>query len=454
MGHDLPLSSRVWHPFTQMARFDAEPQLVIQRAMGNRLIAAGGREYIDGVASMWANVHGHSHPHIVEAIKKQAEELQHSTLLGISHGPAIALAERLLKHVPEGLSWVFFSGDGASGVEVALKMAVQYWANQGHPHLERQRIVALEQAYHGDTVGAASVGGEGPFRDPYRPLLFEPLRFPSPYRYRCGRCRGLAGCDLSCVEPLERLLEQRGHEIAAVIVEPRVQGAAGMIVARAGHLAKVRELCSRAGALLIADEVATGFGKTGAMFACGLEGVAPDIMVLGKGVTGGYLPLSATLATDKVYRAFYDAGRREKTLFHGHTYAGNPICCAAALASLDIFEGEPVLERVRERAAFLGGLLHRAFGRHPNVGEVRQQGLMVGIELVADRETGQPFPSGEMTAWRACLAARDKGVLVRPLGDVIVLMPPLSIEGDELEEIVEAVSYGIERVTRAPSEAL
>ena len=436
---DYPL----WHPFTQMARFEREPQIIVARAEGNVLLDREGRRYIDGVASLWANVHGHSHPRIVGAIQEQAALLQHSTLLGITHEPAIELGQRLLPHLP-GRSRVFFSENGASAVEVALKMAVQYWANHGHP--ERNRIAALEMAYHGDTLGAVSAGGAGPFRDVYEPLLFEPLRFANAYRYRCGSCAAEPACTEVCVGSLRDLLEARGSEIAAVIIEPRVQGAGGMIVAPEGHIAAVRALCDEFDTLLIADEVATGFGKTGAMFACDLEGVVPDITVLGKGITGGYLPLSATITTEEVYQAFH--GEEGRKLFHGHTYAGNPICCAAALASLDLFESRDVLGQARERADLLATLLAERIADHPLLGEVRQQGLMAGIELVADRETREPLPPEREAGWRVCLEARERGVFIRPLGDVIVLMPPLSIEEDELAQICEAVAYGLDRVSR------
>lgn len=435
---------RLWHPFTPMGRFDAEPALVVERAAGNRLFSTDGREYIDGVASLWTIVHGHGHPRIIGAIKEQTERLQHSTLLGISHSPAITLAERLMPHLPPGLSRMFFSSDGASAVEVALKMSIQYWVNQGRP--ERCRIVSLEMAYHGDTIGASSVGGVGRFRDTYGPLLFEPLRIPNAYHYRCQSCATLPSCNLGCVGSLQEMLEARGEGVAAVIVEPRVQGAGGLIVAPKGHLAEIRRLCDEFDVLLIADEVATGFGKTGAMFACDLENVAPDILTIGKGMTGGYLPLSATVTTDKVYDAFYDASDYSKTLFHGHTYAGNPICCAAALASLEIFETEPVLYRVRERSDFLATLLQKHFRDHPLVGDIRQQGLMVGLELVRDPATRDPFPSASSVGWQVCLKARDLGVFVRPLGDVVVIMPPLTIEEDELVRICEAVSYGLDSI--------
>lgn len=445
-GIDSPHAhhSRLWHPFTQMARFDREPGLVIERAAGNRLFAADGSEYIDGVASLWTIVHGHGHPHIVDAIQRQAARLQHSTLLGITHEPAMELAERLVSQLPGGLSRVFFSENGASAVEVALKMAIQYWANRGHP--ERRRIVALEMAYHGDTIGALSIGGGGPFREVYEPLLFDPLRFPNAHRSGCGSCVAEPRCTDACVDALGDLLAAHAGEVAAVIVEPRVQAAAGMIVAPEGHLATIRRLCDRFDVLLIADEVATGFGKTGAMFACDLEQTTPDIMVLGKGITGGYLPLSATVATDAVYAAFYDPADEGTKLFHGHTYAGNPICCAAALASLDLFESEDVLARVRDRADFLAMLLAERFADHPLVGDIRQQGLMVGLELVRDRETGEAFPPDVAAGWGVCLAARERGVFLRPLGDVVVLMPPLSIEESELERICEAVAHGLDHI--------
>ena len=441
----------IWNAFTPMARYDSEPRLIIDRAEGNRLIARDGREYIDGVASLWAIVHGHGHPHIVEAIRRQAERLQHSTLLGAAHTPALELTERLSAHVPGGLTRFFYSSDGASAVEAAMKMALQYWVNTGRP--ERRRFAVMESAYHGDTLGAASLGGDGPFRKPYEGGLFEPLRFANPHPPGCALCSPDSGCSLACIASLERLLDGRSGEIAAVVVEPRVQGAAGIVVAPEGHLRRIADLCRFHGVLLIADEVATGFGKTGAMFACDLEGVSPDIMVLGKGISGGCLPLSATVANAGVYDAFHDPDDYGKTLYHGHTYGGNPIACAAALASLDIFEREPVLEKVAGRAAFLGGKLSEVLGGHPLVGEIRQQGLMAAVDIVSDRSSRRPLPASEQTGWRACMAARDRGVFVRPLGDSVVVMPPLSIEENELAQICEAVRYGLDSVAR-PTRAL
>ena len=436
----------VWHPFTQMALFDAEPELVVARGEGNRLITTDGRSFIDGVASLWCNVHGHGRAEIVAAIQEQAATLQHSTLLGVSHERAIELAERLPSVLPAGIQHSFFSENGASAVEVALKMAVQFWRNAGKP--ERRRIVALDLAYHGDTIGGVSLGAPGKFRDPYAPLLFEPLRFLSPYAFGMEPGTTPAEATTRSIASLRSVLTDHADVVAAVIIEPRVQGAGGMVVSGEGHLAAVRRLCDEFEVLLIADEVATGFGRTGAMFACDLESITPDIMVLGKGITGGYLPLSATVTTDPVYANFYDESN-ERTFYHGHTYAGNPICAAAALANLDVFASEDVIGRVQARAAMLASLLNERFGSHPLVGEVRQQGLMVGIELVADRDSRRRFDSGARVGAGVCMAARERGVLLRPLGDVVVLMPPLSIEEDELAQICEAVSHGLDAVPDA-----
>ena len=438
--------SPVWHPFTQMALFDAEPEIVIERGEANRLITTDGHSFIDGVSSLWCNVHGHGRAEIVRAIQEQASVLQHSTLLGVSHTRAIELAGRLPSILPVGLTRSFFSENGASAVEVALKMAVQFWRNAGQP--ERQRIVALEFAYHGDTIGGVSLGAPGRFRDPYAPLLFEPMRFDSPYAFGMEPGTTLAQATQRSLDSLRSLLDEHAQETAAVIIEPRVQGAGGMIVSGEGHLSGVRRLCDEFEVLLIADEVATGFGRTGEMFACNLEQITPDIATLGKGITGGYLPLSATVTTEQVYANFYDENN-ERTFYHGHTYAGNPICAAAALANLDVFANEDVIGRVQQRAALLASLLQERFGDHPQVGEVRQQGLMVGIQLVANHDSRTPFPAAERIGARVCMAAREHEVLLRPLGDVVILMPPLSIEEDELAQICEAVAHGLDAIPGA-----
>jgi adenosylmethionine-8-amino-7-oxononanoate aminotransferase len=432
----------VWHPFTPMSDWLAAEQLVIERGEGCELIDTDGRRYIDGVSSLWVNVHGHGHPDIVDAIVEQTKKLQHSTFLGLTHPPAVELAERLVRIAPAGLTRAFFSENGAAAVEVALKMAFSYWRNIGAP---RTRFVRLENAYHGDTIGAVSVGGIERFHDTYRPLLFETLPVPSPYCYRCPLGKTYPSCDIACANALEDVLAREGHHVAAVIVEPFVQGAAGIITAPDGHLARIADIASRHGTLLIVDEIATGFGRTGTMFACEQDGVAPDILCVGKGITGGYLPLSATLATERVFDAFLGAPEEHKTLYHGHSYSANPICAAAAVANLDVFERERTLERLQPKIETLARSL-KPLADHPNVGEVRQRGFMVGIELVADKETKEPFDESLQTGARVAYAARAYGAIIRPLGDVVVLMPPLAISDEQLVRLVDATARALEDV--------
>ncbi len=427
----------LWHPFTQMKEWLEDEPLVIEAAEGCRLIDTEGRAYIDGVSSLWCNVHGHRHPRLDRALVEQAAKVAHTTLLGLTNPPAIELAERLVELAPEGLTRVFYSENGASAVEVALKMAYQYWQNLGHAR--RTRFVALELAYHGDTLGAVSVGGIDTFHAIYRPLLFDVLRAPTPFVYRSPLGAGEPeACRDACLSRLEAILEAHEHEVAAVIVEPLVQGAAGMVVHPDGYLAGVRDLCDRYGTLLICDEVATGFGKTGKMFACEHEAVVPDLMVLGKGMTGGYLPLSATLATEEIFEAFLGPYEEMKTFFHGHTYSGNPLACAVALANLDVFEEEDTLASLPPKVRALSEGLAR-FETHPNVGDVRQKGLMAGVELVRDRLSKEPFEVGERVGWRVSMEARKRGVIVRPLGDVLVFMPPLAISEEDIRKLTEAV---------------
>lgn len=431
----------LWHPFTQMGEWLATTPLIIERAEGIYLIDTEGRRYLDGVSSLWVNVHGHNRREINEAITAQLNKVAHSTLLGLANVPSIELAEKLVSIAPAGLSRVFYSDTGACAVEIALKMAFQYWQNRGES--QRTKFVALENAYHGDTIGAMSVGGIPLFHDLYRPLLFEVVRAPSPYCYRCSLGRRPEDCRLACAEALGQVLAEHAAEVAAVILEPIVQGAAGMIVSPPGYLKRVEELCRQYGVLLICDEVATGFGRTGKMFACEHEGVRPDIMTVAKGITGGYLPLAATLATEEIFQAFL--GGREKTLYHGHTYTGNPLACAAALASLELFTREKTLERLAPKIEYLARLL-APLNDLPHVGQIRQKGFMVGIELVADRSTRLPYPPEAKMGHRVAMHARNKGIIVRPLGDVVVLMPPLVMEEAELVALVSGVAEAIEEI--------
>ena len=440
--------AHLWHPFTQMAEWVRGDNVVIAAGDREFLIDTDGRRYIDGVSSLWCNLHGHRRPEIDEAIRAQLGRIAHSTLLGLASVASIELAERLVAIVPQGLTRVFYSDSGATAVEVALKMAFQYWRQCPRPQPARTKFVGLSLGYHGDTLGAMSVGGIDLFHAMYRPLLAETIRAPSPYCYRCPLGRRPEDCGMACAEAMERILAAHAAEVAAVIVEPLVQGAGGMITHPAGYLRRVADACRTHDVLLIADEVATGFGRTGRMFACEHEGVQPDLLCVAKGISGGYLPLAATLAAERVYEAFLGRHDEHRTFFHGHTYTGNALACAAGVASLDVFEKDRVLDRIGALAAAMGGLLAPLAGR-PHVGEVRRRGLMVGIELVADRATRRAYPAEERRGAAVCAAARARGVWIRPLGDVVVLMPPYCIGDESLARLVEAVGQGIAEVTGA-----
>ncbi len=432
----------VWHAFTQMAEY--EP-LVIQRAEGCVLVDIEGRPYIDGVSSLWCNIHGHRHPKIDAAIRRQLDQVAHVTNLGASNPTTIRLARRLVDIAPPGLSHVFFSDDGATAVEVAIKMALQYWRQRSDPRPEKTAYLALGQAYHGDTLGAVSVGGIEQFHAIFRPLLFEALRVPAPDSYRTPPGVPAEGLAAHYLAEMERVLAEHHDGLAAVVIEPLVQGAAGMIMHPPGYLRGVRELTRRYNVLLIADEVAVGFGRTGKMFACEHEDVTPDLLCIAKGLTGGYLPMAATLATDEIWRAFLGSHAESKTFFHGHTYGGNPLGAAAALATLDVFAEEGTLEKLPAKAARLGEHLDR-IARLPHVGDVRQRGLIAAVELVRDPATKEPFPWQERRGQRVCDYAMTEGVWIRPLGDVIVIMPPLAIRPDQIDRIAGAVERGIEKV--------
>ena len=437
----------LWHPFTQMSDWMDSRPLVIEKGEGNYLIDTEGRSYFDGISSMWVNLHGHDHPRIRAAIHEQLDRLAHSTLLGLSNLPGIELAERLIELAPSGLSRVFFSDNGATAVEIALKMAFQFWQQQDDEVARaRTRFVALKDAYHGDTLGALALGGIESFHETFRPLVFDTLRAENADCYRCPYGLRYPDCKIHCLESLEGILERQGQEVAAVVVEPLVQAAAGMRLLPDGWLRRVRELCDQHGTLLIVDEVATGFGRTGRMFACEHEGVSPDLMALAKGMTAGFLPLAATLASEKIFNGFLGPVRDQRQLFHGHSYTGNALGCAAALASLDVFEEEHVLENVRELSVHLAQRLE-SLRRLPAVGDIRQRGLMVGIELVRDHETKAPFDPGERIGALVCMAMRKHGVILRPLGDTVVLMPPLSVQRGEIDHLIDALAKCIAQLT-------
>jgi adenosylmethionine---8-amino-7-oxononanoate aminotransferase len=408
----------VWHPFTQQRDWVEEEPVMIERGEGNELIDTEGNRYLDGVSSLWCNVHGHRHPVIDQAVRDQLDKVAHSTMLGLSHPGAAELAARLVEISPPGLNRVFYSDSGSTAAEVALKMAFQYWQHRGGQHVRRRKFICLTDGYHGDTIGSVSVGGMDLFHSTFEPLLFE------SHRARSGD-----------IDHMAELLCRHEEELVAVIMEPLVQGAAGMITHPSGYLRAVRELCDRHGILLICDEVATGFGRTGTMFACEQEGVSPDLMCLAKGLTGGYMPLAATLATERIYSAFLGAHTDYRTFFHGHTYTGNPLACAAALGCLDVFDLERTMVKLQPKIRLLSEMLARVEEMR-EVSEIRQRGLMVGIDL------GENDPELRL-GHRVTLEARERGVIVRPLGDVVVLMPPLSVTKQELVRLVQVVAESI-----------
>jgi len=411
----------LWHPFTQQAEWQP---LVIVAGEGNYLIDEHENRYLDGVSSLWANVHGHHHPTIDAAIAQQLGQLAHSTLLGLSHPTAIELAEQLLAIAPVGLSRVFYSDSGSTAVEVALKMAFQFHQHGGKS--KRQRFLALRNAYHGDTLGSVSVGGIELFHRLFSPLLFHTER----------------------IEPtlaaLDEAFAHHGHDLAAFVVEPLIQGAAGMLLQPPGFLQRARQLCDRHGVLLIVDEVATGFGRTGKMFACEHVAISPDFLCIAKGLSGGYLPLAATLTTDAVYQRFLGRRSEQRAFFHGHTFTGNPLGCAAALASLAVFRQERVLDALPAKIDLLNRVLDEQLAQHPNVREIRRCGLMIGIELGRNRQ--QAFPSELAVGAQVCQRVRGHGVILRPLGDVVVLMPPLSISDEEIQHLVRVTRLALDEV--------
>jgi adenosylmethionine---8-amino-7-oxononanoate aminotransferase len=434
----------IWHPFTQMAEWEKDAPLIIERGEGNYLIDTDGRRYFDGVSSLWVNLFGHRRREIDEAIRSQLDLLAHSTFLGLSHVPAVELSERLLAVSPGGLGRVFYSDNGSTAMEVAIKMALQYWRQKGGRE-KKEAFLTLTEAYHGDTIGAVSAGGIDLFHKIFQPLLFSTRRIPTPHCYRCPYGLARASCALVCAARMEEEVRRHRQTLAAVIVEPLVQGAAGMLMMPEGYLARLRAVTRECEVLLVCDEVATGFGRTGTMFACEQEGVSPDIMAVAKGLTGGYLPLAATLTTQEVYDAFLGRYEEFKTFFHGHSYTANPLGCAAALATLSIFAEGGVLEHVSVLSARMAEELGKLKGRRC-IGDIRQKGLMVGVEIVADLSTGEPFLPEKKVGQRVVRKTRERGIILRPLGDVIVLMPPLSSTEEEIGHLVDSVGWAINTV--------
>jgi adenosylmethionine-8-amino-7-oxononanoate transaminase len=434
----------LWNPFTQMKTYLQDDPLIIARGEGIKLIDVKGREYYDGYSSLWLNAHGHNHPVLNKAITRQLDQIAHSTLLGSANIPAILLAERLVGITPDRLQKVFYSDSGAEAVEIGLKMAFLYWKYRGRP--EKSQFLSMKNSYHGDTIGAVSVGGIDLFHQAFERLLFqtEKVAYPYPYRFQ--------GSIEECVEvsllELKQKLEEKADQLAGLILEPMVQGAGGMIVMPPGFLKEVEQLCRQYDVLLITDEVATGFGRTGRMFACEHEAIEPDIMTLGKKLTGGYLPVAATLTSNEIYEAFYGDFEEAKTFYHGHSYTGNQLGCAVALANLDLYEQENLIRHVQEVSQVAAQEL-RQVAELPHVGEVRQLGLMIGIELVQDRISKQSYDWKLGMGAKVCRKARDLGLITRPLDDVVTLMPPLVSTGPELQEMIAIIRQAIIEVTEA-----
>ncbi len=423
-----------WHPYTQMKDCLSLPPILIKRAEGIKLYDAKGKFYYDTISSWWCNVHGHNHPKIRAAIKKQIDSLEHVLFAGFTHEPAIKLAEKLVYLAPDLLARVFFSDNGSTAVEIALKMSFQYWQNIGKN--KKTRFVSLDMGYHGDTVGTMSVSGLDSFNKVFSPLLFSSFKVPSPYCYRCPMGKCLDTCNIDCINPLEELLNKESARISAIILEPLVMGAAGMIIYPQEYLVRVARLAKKFDVHLIIDEVATGFGRTGRMFASDSIDCNPDFMCLSKGITSGYLPLAATLTTDKIFKAFYADYRENKTFYHGHTYTANPVSCAAALASLEIFKQEKTLARMKEIMPFFHNRLEK-FRQFPLVGDVRYIGLIGAVELVKDKKTKKGFDFNERIGFKVYKEGLKKNIVLRPLGNVVYLFLPLCTKKDQLEDILE-----------------
>lgn len=437
--------THLWLPFTQMKDYVQHP-LVITHGEGVRLYDTLGNAYYDAFSSVWLNVHGHRKKQLDDAIVAQLGSIAHATLLGMANEPAVRLAKKICALAPKGLTRVYYSDSGAEAIEIALKIAFQYWYNIGQTN--KKTFVSMEGNYHGDTIGSVSVGHIDRFHLLYRPLLFSSIRAPFPDVYR-HPSHDAVTCRDECLAQLESIFAEKHHEIAAMVVEALVQGASGMRIMPAGFLRSIRELCTQYNILLICDEVATGFGRTGTMFACEQENVTPDLLAIAKGLTGGYLPVAATLTTERLYEAFYAEYTEGKTLFHGHSYTGNALGCAVALANLQLFEQENVLHHTQQMSLIVAKRL-QSFWTLPAVGDIRQKGLMVGIELVADRHTKRPYAPEQRIGYRATLRMRELGLLTRPLGDTIVFMPPLASTEEQLIAMLDIIYTAIEDVTSQP----
>ena len=432
----------IWHPFTPMSSWLSGTPLIIASAQGAELTDTEGRSYIDAVSSLWTNVHGHRVEKIDQAIRRQLEQMAHSTLLGLGNVPSIRFAAALAPHLPGGLERIFYSDNGATAVEIALKLAYCHRRFQGKG--EKVTFIRFEGAYHGDTIGSVSVGGIDLFHGLFRPLLFEAPVASYPFCYRCPWECAPESCNRSCFDRIEAVIRDNAHRSIGVIIEPLVQGASGIRPAPSGFLTFLREMCTKYDQLLIVDEVATGFGRTGKMFACEHEGVVPDLMAMAKGISGGYLPLAATAVDERIFASFLDREDEFRTFFHGHTYTGNPLACAAARASLELFENPDFFDRLETRISLVQARLE-ALSEHPHVGHVRNVGMMAGIEIVENKESRKPFAPDRRIGAKLCDLVREQGVILRPLGDVMVVMPPLCVKEEQIHRIFDAIVESLQQ---------
>jgi len=434
----------IWHPCAQMKDYEELPPMVIDHAKGAWLCDVHGHSYLDIVSSWWANLLGHTNEKINARIKEQLDRLEHVIFANFSHRSAIELAERLASLVPAGLTKFHFNDNGSSAVEAALKMVFQYCQQTGRT--EKTRFMCLTEGYHGETIGALSVGSMDLFAQMYQPMMMDNIHVEAPDCYRCPYGKQREDCDCACIEHAERAFAEHGKETAAMIVEPLLQGSAGMRIYPEEYLRKLRALCDAHDVLLIADEIATGFGRTGRLFACERAGITPDLMCLSKGLTGGYMPMSITVVKEKIYEAFYADWCEGKAFMHSHTYAGNPLGCAAALAVLDILDEENILERAENTAAWLTERMTEAFGTHPNVGEIRHIGLIHAVELVENRAEKRPFDGNRRLGYAIYRRALKNGLLLRPLGNVLYFNPPLNIGRDDLDIAIERMKLSMDEV--------
>jgi adenosylmethionine-8-amino-7-oxononanoate aminotransferase len=433
--------ARLWHPCSQMKDHERHmPLIPIASGQGAWLTGHDGRRYLDAISSWWVNLHGHAHPRINAALREQLDRLEHVMFAGFTHEPAVQLAEELTRAAPAGLTRCYFADSGSAAIEVAVKMSFHYWQNRGEPR--RTRFVTLANSYHGETLGALAVGSVELYKAIYRPLLMDVLTAPTPDAYLARDGESAADCARRAAAALDALLAEHAGEVCAMLVEPLVQCAGNMRMHDPLYLSLAREICDRHRVHLIADEIAVGFGRTGTLFACEQAAIRPDFLCLSKGLTAGYLPMSAVLTTDDVYQAFYDEYFKLNAFLHSHSYAGNPLACTAALASLALFRDEQVLQRVDRVAQRLAAAVQR-LRDHPQVAEVRQRGTIVAIEFVRDRATREPFPWRERRHLRIYRHALERGVLLRPLGSVIYFMPPYVVDDGEIELMVDVAESGL-----------